>query len=236
MVKPLKPGQRVIAALRSMIASGELPDGERIAEIHTAERLGVSRMPVRTALRALEQEGLVIKLGARGYAARGPTRSQIEGAVEVRGVLEGLAARRAALRSDHAKVARRLEKHLAIGAALFADTNNTANYFEQFYAYNLTFHDQLLVESDNEAIQVALARNNHLPFASASAIIVVEADPAADLARLARAHQEHVAVVAAIAAGDADSAERLMRDHARRAMGDGALFERLGREIATPAS
>jgi GntR family transcriptional regulator, vanillate catabolism transcriptional regulator len=233
-MKPLKPGQRVIAALRSMIASGELPDGERIAEIQTAARLGVSRMPVRTALRALEQEGLVIKLGARGYAARGVTRSQIEGAVEVRGVLEGLAARRVALRDDHAAAARRLAKHLKIGAAIFADSD-TDRYFERFYAYNLAFHDQILAESGNEAIVVALARNNHLPFASASAIIVMEADPAADLARLARAHEEHVAVVAAIAKGDADTAERLMRDHACRAMGEGALFERLGGEaVASP--
>jgi GntR family transcriptional regulator, vanillate catabolism transcriptional regulator len=233
MTKPLKPGQRVIAALRSMIASGELRDGERIAEIQTAERLGVSRMPVRTALRALEQEGLVVRLGARGYAARGATRDQVEGAIEVRGVLEGLAARRAAQHPDHARIARRLEKHVRAGAAIF-ESGDTEGYFERFYACNLAFHDQLLTESGNEAIRVALARNDHLPFASASAIVVIDGDPAADLARLARAHAEHVAVTAAIAAGDADTAERVMRDHARRALGDGAIFERLGGEVAAP--
>mgnify|MGYP006168671373 CR=1 FL=1 len=46
-----KPGQMVLVALRKMIVSGEIPDGTRIAEIGTAERFGVSRMPVRTALR-----------------------------------------------------------------------------------------------------------------------------------------------------------------------------------------
>ncbi|MFO6281776.1 GntR family transcriptional regulator, partial [Pseudomonas aeruginosa] len=53
-----KPGQRVLAELRKLIASGELAAGERIVEIPTAERLQVSRMPVRIALRTLEQEGL----------------------------------------------------------------------------------------------------------------------------------------------------------------------------------
>ncbi len=64
-----KPGQRVLAELRKLIASGELAAGERIVEIPTAERLQVSRMPVRIALRTLEQEGLLCKTG-RGYRVR----------------------------------------------------------------------------------------------------------------------------------------------------------------------
>ncbi len=54
-----KPGQRVLAELRKLIASGELAAGERIVEIPTAERLQVSRMPVRIALRTLEQAFLL---------------------------------------------------------------------------------------------------------------------------------------------------------------------------------
>lgn len=90
------PGQRVLALLRQMIAEGSLAAGERIAEIPTAERLGVSRMPVRMAFRVLEQEGLLIRHGARGYAVRQLGEEELAGAVEVRGVLEGLAARQAA--------------------------------------------------------------------------------------------------------------------------------------------
>ena len=92
-----KPGQHVIISLRRMIAEGVIRPGERITEVATAASLGVSRMPVRTALRALEAEGLVTKLGGRGYAARAITASEIHGAIEVRGVLEGLAARRIAV-------------------------------------------------------------------------------------------------------------------------------------------
>ncbi|WP_323148927.1 GntR family transcriptional regulator, partial [Pseudomonas oryzihabitans] len=86
-----KPGQRVLAALRQMILSGELTAGERLAEIPTAERFAVSRMPVRLALRTLAQEGLLERSGARGYQVRALTGADLEGAVEVRGVLEGLA-------------------------------------------------------------------------------------------------------------------------------------------------
>ena len=103
MAKTMKPGQRVIVALRRQIASGEIADGARIAEIATAAALNVSRMPVRTALRALEQEGFVVKLGSRGYAARAPSPEQISDAIDVRGVLEGLAARRMAKRGLSAR-------------------------------------------------------------------------------------------------------------------------------------
>lgn len=115
-----KPGQRVLAELRKLIASGELAAGERIVEIPTAERLQVSRMPVRIALRTLEQEGLLCKTG-RGYRVRAVTREDIAGAVEVRGVLEGLAARQAAERGLSAEARATLEECLAEGDRLFAN-------------------------------------------------------------------------------------------------------------------
>ena len=86
-----KPGQMVLVALRKMIASGELAAGERLMEIPTAERFGVSRMPVRMAFVTLEQEGLLVRHGGRGYQIRSVSADDIAGAVEVRGVLEGLA-------------------------------------------------------------------------------------------------------------------------------------------------
>ena len=57
----MSSGQQVLLKLRKMIISGELEGGARIAEIPTAELLGVSRQPVRIAFRLLEQEGLLIK-------------------------------------------------------------------------------------------------------------------------------------------------------------------------------
>lgn len=230
----MKPGQRVIVALRKMIASGELADGVRIAEIATAERLGVSRMPVRTALRTLEQEGLVIKLGARGYAARGPTATQIDGAIEVRGVLEGLAAKIVASRPIAPDFAKRLKACLQIGDALFAKGHLEEGDLECFYSYNLAFHDLLVNGSANQAIAIALSRNNHLPFASAAALALDWDDLESEYHHLLAAHHQHLAVSAAILAGKADEAEHLMRHHARASVGNRSVFERFGVELQLP--
>ncbi|MFN3450561.1 MAG: GntR family transcriptional regulator [Sphingorhabdus sp.] len=215
MDKPIKPGQHVLIALRKMIASGELADGARIAEISTAERLGVSRMPVRTALRALEQEGLVVKLGARGYAARGPTAAQIEDAIEVRGVLEGLAARTVASAKITPAFAKQLKACLKSGDDIFEKGYLAEGDLERFYDYNMEFHDLLVEASNNKAISAALSRNNHLPFASAAALALDWNDLASEYHHLCAAHKQHRKVSAAILAGNADAAEQLMREHAR---------------------
>jgi GntR family transcriptional regulator of vanillate catabolism len=221
MEQRMKPGQRVVIALRKMIASGELADGQRIAEIPTAERLGVSRMPVRTALRTLEQEGLVTRLGARGYAARGPTEGQISDAIEVRGVLEGLAARIVASKSNPPAFADKLKACLAEGEAIFAKGYLEEPDLERFYRYNLAFHDLLIATSGNQAIAYGLFRNNHLPFASAAALAFDLDDLPANFRLLAAAHQEHVAVSNAILSGNGDEAELLMRQHARAPLANG---------------
>jgi len=86
----------VVARLRQSIIEGRYAAGERLAEIPVAEQLGVSRTPVRLAFRTLEQEGLLQKVGKRGLVVRGFSEADVLCAVEVRGALEGLAARRLA--------------------------------------------------------------------------------------------------------------------------------------------
>ena len=223
MTAPMKPGQRVLFALRKMIVSGEIPDGARIAEIATAERFGVSRMPVRTALRTLEQEGLVARLGRRGYAARGVTPGQIDDAIEVRGVLEGLAVRLIASRPIAPAFARKLRACLAEGEILFGGESFAPELVDRFYSYNLAFHDLLLDASGNRAIGVALSRNNHLPLASAAALALGWDDLADACKHLKAAHEEHVAVADAILSGRAEEAEQLMRRHARAALNPGLM-------------
>jgi GntR family transcriptional regulator of vanillate catabolism len=226
--KPVKPGQHVIISLRRMIAEGALKPGERIAEIATAQALGVSRMPVRTALRALEIEGLVVKLGARGYAARSITASDVHGAIEVRGVLEGLAARRLATRGLSPAEEADFAACLARGEELFAKGHLADGDLDLFYAYNLAFHDLLNTASGNPSIAQALARNNHLPFASASALALDWSDRPSEYAHLLSAHRAHCDVVEAILRRDPDAAETMMRDHAQAAVGSKQVFSRLG--------
>lgn len=220
----MKPGQWVIVSLRKMIASGELKRGERIAEIATAEALGVSRMPVRMALRALEQEGLVVKLGARGYAARGPSEIDIRGAIEVRGVLEGLAASHAAIRGLSPEHAATLRRCLQDGDALLDRDALDEAAIEAYHALNLTFHATLVEAAGNSAIVSALARNNGLPFASADALALDLSDPRGELLHLRAAHAQHHEVLEALLAGDAVAAERVMRDHALAAIRNAKVF------------
>ena len=84
--------------LREMILAAELPAGARIAELTLVDKLGVSRTPIRTALMKLEQEGLLESLTNGGYAVRTFTERDVSDAIELRGTLEGLAARLAAER------------------------------------------------------------------------------------------------------------------------------------------
>lgn len=234
MEKPVKPGQKVIIALRRMIVSGDIKDGARVGEIATAAALGVSRMPVRTALRALEQEGLVVKLGARGYAARAPSEMQIAGAIEVRSVLEGLAAQRLAASGLDPATEAALADCLASGDAIFAKGHLVEPDLERFHAYNLAFHAQLLDACGNPAIGHALQRNNHLPLASAAALAFDWNDPVGTYRHLETAHRQHHQVIGAIRAGDGVRAEALMRAHARIATPESGMLERFGIERIQP--
>lgn len=208
-----KPGQRVLAELRKLIASGELAAGERIVEIPTAERLQVSRMPVRIALRTLEQEGLLCKTG-RGYRVRAVTREDIAGAVEVRGVLEGLAARQAAERGLSAEARATLEECLAEGDRLFANGQVLLEELERYQRMNMRFHRTIIEASGNPAIAVALARNDHLPFASVSALAVDRDNLEQEFRRFNFAYMQHHAVVDALVNGQGARAEAIMREHA----------------------
>jgi GntR family transcriptional regulator of vanillate catabolism len=89
---------KALLALREMVLAGELPAASRIAEVALAERLGVSRTPIRAALMRLEQEGLLEPLPGGGYTVRTFSERDISDAIELRGTLEGLLARLAAER------------------------------------------------------------------------------------------------------------------------------------------
>lgn len=208
------PGQRVLNLLRRMIVDGELPAGERIAEIPTAERLGVSRTPIRIAFRALEQEGLLIRQGARGYAVRQLTPNDLAGAVEVRGVLEGLAARQAAERGLTRETQEILLQCLAQGDALFEKGYVSEDDLAEYHDINKRFHQTIVDASGNPAIGEALARNEHLPFASVSSLAVDGSNLAQEYRRFNFANMQHHTVVDALISGQGARAEAIMREHA----------------------
>lgn len=219
-----KPGQHVLITLRKMIASGELAAGERVAEIPTAEALGVSRTPVRIAFRTLEQEGLLVKTGARGYTVRELGADVIAGAVEVRGVLEGLAARQAAEKglSEHSLAV--LRECLEEGDKLFDKGFVTEEDLEAYYDLNVRFHQEIIEASGNAAVAMALERNENLPFASVRALAVDSHDMHSEYRRFNFAHMQHHAAFDAISSGQGARAEAIMREHANATLRYAEIF------------
>jgi GntR family transcriptional regulator, vanillate catabolism transcriptional regulator len=219
-----KQGQRVLSTLRQMILTGELAAGERLAEIPTAERLGVSRMPIRMAFRTLEQEGLLTKQARRGYRVREVTSNEINGSIEVRGVLEGLAALQTAQNGLNAEQRQQLLECLAQGDALFGKGYITEEDLETYHDLNKRFHAIIIEASKNTAISMALARDEHLPFASVSALAVDPNHLDLEYRRFNFAHMQHHAVFDAISRGQGARAEAIMREHANATLNYAELF------------
>ena len=99
--------QAIVQTLREKILSGELEPGRRLVEAQAAELLGVSRTPLRYALSVLSSEGLLERSGARGYVVRRFSVRDVLDAIDVRGALEGLAARCVAERRVDSKTGQR---------------------------------------------------------------------------------------------------------------------------------
>ncbi|ELS42778.1 MULTISPECIES: GntR family transcriptional regulator [Pseudomonas] len=219
-----KPGQTVLVALRKMIASGELAAGERLMEVPTAELFGVSRMPVRMAFRTLEQEGLLVPFGGRGFQVRSISPMEIAGAVDVRGVLEGLAARQMAERGVTQEARDELEACLVQGDALFEKGHVTEDDLEVYHDMNMRLHRVIVEGSGNRAIADALSRNDHLPFASVTALAVDRDNLIREYRRFNFAHMQHHAVVDALANGQGARAEAIMREHANATLRYAEIF------------
>ena len=213
-----KDKHAVLSILRDKILSGALAQGDRLAEIPTAELLGVSRTPVRIAFRALEQEGLLTKLPRRGYQVRQITNDEIAGSVEVRGVLEGLAVRQIVEKGLVGELIDELKACLQDGDSLFADRTFNEAKIQAYVEINRRFHECLVKGSRNNAIVMALQINEHLPMASVNALVFNPEQTQREYERLYYAHQQHHVIAQAIIAGQGARAEALMKEHAQAAL------------------
>ncbi len=219
---------QVVLRLREMILCGELPGGQRVAEIPIAERLGVSRTPVREALKVLAQEGLLEIAGKRGYRSMTFGAKEIEDAVDLRGVLEGTAARLVAEAGPDSDLLETLETCLSEGAAIVEKKGYGADDDIRWAEVNGRFHRAIVQACDNRALQGALALNDKLPFASAMAVLGGEsrtkliAQRHREVMRLAQS--DHRQIVAALRNRQGTRVDAMMREHARRALINVALF------------
>jgi len=200
--------------IRELIVSGALRSGERLPELQMVERLGMSRTPVRMALVRLQEEGLLDALPSGGFAVRAFTQAEVFEAIEVRGTLEGLAARLAAERCVDPKRLR--------GAALCLDGIDAAlNPQERrvdipaYIEHNARFHAWIVELSGSSVLARQLERAMALPFASPSALAAMQTTPHQAYHTLMLAQDQHRCVLAAIEQREGTRAEALMREHAR---------------------
>jgi GntR family transcriptional regulator of vanillate catabolism len=195
-----------------------------VAEIPLSRRLGVSRTPIRLAFRALEHEGLLRKAGARGYMVREISPGEIAGAIEVRGVLEGLAARLMAERGASREDLTTLQECLDAGDAIFEKGHITEEDVAAYHDMNMRFHEVVVRASANAALANALERNDSFPFASVNSIAVDRERLDKEFQRLHFAHLQHHVIVDAIRNGQGARAEDAMREHANAAMRYAEVF------------
>ena len=209
---------RVSLALREMLMHGEFLPGQKLVEAALAERLGVSRMPVRRALAVLERDGLVTNLPNRGsYVARFTVR-QVNDARELRGSLEGLAARLVAERGLAPPTQRSLEEMLEQGDRLFAAGMISPSVAEAYRRLNFRFHTDIVEASESRPLIMAYEANNRLPLASPVAIAVDLSNLVSLSRTLGETQADHHRIVAALKAGQGSRVEALMREHAQTAI------------------
>lgn len=198
---------QVTHTLRSWILQGILQPGERLEEIPLAEKLGVSRTPVRAALANLGNEGMLEQRGKRGYTVRVYQYEDIIGAYEVRAVLEGLACRRAALKGLSEQAISKLKTCLAEGDAILNKGVLLPEDHAPYQEMNVVLHETLLAAAENSWVTRFTTQAQTAPFAS-DRIMLWE-----DHGIISRSHQDHHRIVTAVIEKDAARAEQLMREH-----------------------
>jgi len=206
-----------VVRIRQMILRGELAPGQRVAEAPLADLLGMSRTPVRQALPLLAQEGLLAEHETRGYVVRAFTAEDIVDAIDLRGVLEGLAARRVAERGASKALLRELRACLEDGDALLSKRSVEPSDEGVYAQMNERFHVLILTEAGSALLTETLKRNSRIPFAGPQALAFDRDNLEQMYDMLRYAHRQHHAIVEALAAGQSARAEALMREHANSA-------------------
>ena len=200
-----------------MVLAGELTGGARITEVAISELRGVSRTPVRSALMRLEQEGLLQALPNGGYAVRTFSERDVADSIELRGTLEGLAARLAAERGAAPVVLREARACLRRIDELLKQPALDDAAFSRYVEFNGEFHRLLSEMAGSPLIAQQMERVINLPFASPSAFVVVQANSPAARDMLLIAQDQHGQVLDAIENREGSRAEALMREHSRLA-------------------
>lgn len=200
--KPLR--ELVFESIREAIIGGQLPPGERLMEIQLAEEMGVSRTPVREAIRKLELEGLVVMIPRKGAYVSGLSMKDISDVFEIRSALEGLAAELASERATEEEL-ENMERHL-VRIAEGIEKGDITSVVE----VDTDFHGMLYTASRNQWLgqiinnlreQIQRFRQTSLSYPG----------------RMRVALEEHRRIVEAISSRDPELARKLAAEHIENA-------------------
>lgn len=200
--KPLR--EVVFESIRSAIINGSLKPGERLMEVQMAEKLGVSRTPIREAIRKLELEGLVVMIARKGAYVADLSLKDITDVLEIRAALEGLAAGLASIRISEEEVASIEAVAMKFHKAIENDD------FEGMIQMDIQFHDLIFIATRNEKL-IQISNNLREQVQRFREIYISKANKSKDLAK------EHYEITEAISNRNIDLAEKLARKHIENA-------------------
>ena len=205
-----------------MLVEGAFPPNSRLTEAALAERLGVSRTPVRDALSTLATEGLLSHEPNRGYGVLTCTLEDVLGAYEVRGTLEALACRKAAERGvEVVERARMMDAVERIDSLLTSGAwrGDEARLWREL---NSAFHGAIANAAGNRTLARTVRESQRLPilvagggarwFAHSELVLFF------DDAAVRRSQADHKAILSCLVKGDGPAAATRMQAHIERAM------------------
>jgi DNA-binding GntR family transcriptional regulator len=213
----------VLDTLRTAIYHGELRPGERLIEADLASRFKTSRGAVREALALLASEGMVQRERNRGARVRPVSLAEAIEITEVRAALEGVCAGRAA-KAVTAKERRELK---AIGKEMTAAVK--ANDILRYNNTSQQVHTRVRELADQHTITGILERLRYQSVRYQFHVALLPGRPAEGL-------QEHLAIIDSVCSGDADLAEKVMREHLLSVIGALHRLGELGSVFMSEAS
>jgi GntR family transcriptional regulator of vanillate catabolism len=205
---------RTLLTLRELLLKGEFRPGERLSELALVERLGVSRTPIRLAFDRLAHEGLVEPSPSGGFVVCEFTIADIWDALEMRGVLEGTAARLAAERLKDISDLHRIRGYQAqMDSLVQSVVHNTMESFAIYMNLNEAFHGELIDLALSPMLRRTFDHLTALPFAAPSAMVFARSKLPGAADMLTIGQEQHHALLDALEKRQGTRAEALAREH-----------------------
>ena len=206
---------KALMELRWLILNGEFETNGRLPETALAERLGISRTPLRQAMSSLVEEGLLERLETGRCRVSSFSMDDICDAIEIRGVLEGTAARLAAERGPDPELSNECRQVInGLDEAVFGQDQID---FPRYVLLNARFHELVGSLSKSRLVKREVEKASRLPLASPSSFLLGQELVPDFQESLKNAQMQHKAIFEAIVNREGARAEALAREHARLA-------------------